>query len=92
MYLSIANYFPYQNLGLLAGDVSLNPGPSGSNDRIKMAKINVRSIKPKTFPVTSMAVTETWLKHDKAQSSIADIPRDVYGGFQQLIKLFFMYR
>ena len=47
-----------------------------------MATINVRSIKPKTVPffeyVTSknldiVAVTETGLKHDKTQSSIADI-------------------
>ena len=27
--------FQLQHLGLLAGDVSLNPGPSGSNDIIK---------------------------------------------------------
>ena len=55
---------------LLAGDVSLNPGPSGSNERIKIAPMNVRSIRPKTAPfseyVTStnldiVAVTETWL-------------------------------
>ena len=53
---------------LLAGDVSLNPGHSGSNERIKIATMNVRSIKPKTVPfseyVTSknldiMAVTKT---------------------------------
>ena len=56
---------------LLAGEVSLNPGPSGSNDRIKIAKMNVRFIKPQTSPfseyVTSknldiVVVTETWLK------------------------------
>ena len=35
---------------LLAGDVSLNPGPPGSNERIKIAAMNVRSIKPKTAP------------------------------------------
>ena len=33
---------------LLVGDVSLNPGPFGSNERIKIATMNVRSIKPKT--------------------------------------------
>ena len=47
-----------------------------------MATINARSIKPKTVPffeyVTSknldiVAVTKTGLKHDKTQSSIADI-------------------
>ena len=47
-----------------------------------MATINARSIKPKTVPffeyVTSenldiVVVTETGLKHDKTQSSIADI-------------------
>ena len=35
---------------LLAGDVSLNPGPFGSNEGIKIATMNVRSIKPKTAP------------------------------------------
>ena len=62
---------------LLAGDVSLNPGSFGSNERIKIA-----TIKPKTAPfseyVTSknldiVAVTETWLKHDETKSTIADI-------------------
>ena len=67
---------------ILAGDVSLNPGPSGPNERIKIATMNVRSIKLKTAPfseyVTSknldiVAVTETWLKHDETKSTIADI-------------------
>ena len=35
---------------LLAGDVSLNPGPSGPYERIKITTMNVRSIKPKTAP------------------------------------------
>ena len=61
---------------LQAGDVSLNLGPSCSNDRIKISTMNVRSIKPKTAPfseyVTSknlniVAVTETWLKLDETQ-------------------------
>ena len=75
---------------LLAGDVSLNPGPSGSNERIKIATMNVRSIKPKTAPfseyVTSknldfVAVTETWLKHDETKSTIADISPPGYSFF-----------
>ena len=37
---------------LLVGDVSLNPGACGSNDRIKIATMNRRSIKPKTSPWT----------------------------------------
>ena len=32
---------------LLEGDVSLNPGPPGLNERIKNATMNVRSIKPR---------------------------------------------
>ena len=88
MYGSSGNYFHYHLLEsrpsfklaillLLAGDVSLNPGPSGPNERIKIAKI-----KPKTAPfseyVTStnldiVAVRETWLKHDETKSTIADI-------------------
>ena len=69
-------------LFLLAGDVSLNPGPSGSNKIIEIATMNARSVKPKTAPfseyVTSktldiVAVTEIWLKHDETKSTIADI-------------------
>ena len=75
---------------LLAGDVSLNPGPSGQNERIKIATMNVRSIKPKTAPfseyVTSknldiVAVIETWLKHDETKSTIADISPPGYSFF-----------
>ena len=88
MYVSIGNYFHYYlldhlfNLTSLAGDVSLNPGPSGSNERIKIATMNVRSIKSKTVPFSEyvisknldiVAVTETWLKHDETRSTIADI-------------------
>ena len=79
-------------LHLLAGDVSLNPGPSGPNERIKIATMNVRSIKPKTAPfseyVTSkkldiVAVTETWLKHDETKSTIADISPPGYSFFHE---------
>ena len=48
------SYFKLAILLLLAGDVSLNPGPSGSNERIKIAKMNVRSIKTKTAPSPNM--------------------------------------
>ena len=67
---------------LLAGDVSLNPGPSGPNERIKIATMNGISNKPKTAPFSEyvtaknldiVAVTETWLKHDETKSTIADI-------------------
>ena len=98
MYVSIGNYFHYHLLDhllnwlLLAGDVSLNPGPSGSNERTKIPTINVRSIKPKTAPlseyVTSknldiVAVTETWLKHDETKSTIADISPPGYSFFHE---------
>ena len=58
----------------MAGNVNLNPGPSGSIDRIKIAAMNVRSIKQKTVPFSEyvtlknmyiVAVTETWLKRDE---------------------------
>ena len=77
---------------LLAVEVSLNPGPSGSNKRIKIAAMNVRSIKPKTATfseyVTSknmdiVAVTETWLKHDETKSTIADISPPGYSFFSR---------
>ena len=77
---------------LLAGDVSLNPGPFGSNERLKIATMNVRSIKPKTAPfseyVTSknpdiVAVTKTWLKHDETKSTIADISPPGYSFFHE---------
>ena len=77
---------------VLAGDVSLNPVPSCSNDRIKIETMNARSIKPKTFPfseyVTSknldiVAVTETWLKHDEPKSTITDILPPGYSFFHE---------
>ena len=77
---------------LLAGTVSLNPGPSGSNERTKIATMNVRSVKPKTVPffeyVTSknldiVAVIETWLKHDETKSAIADISPPGYSFFPE---------
>ena len=43
---------------LLAGDVSLNPGPSGSNERIKIATMNVRSIKPKSAPFSEYVTSK----------------------------------
>ena len=77
---------------LLAGDVSLNPGPFGLNERSKIATMNVRSIKPNTAPfseyVTStnldiVVVTETWLKHDDTQSMIAYISPPGYSFFYE---------
>ena len=79
--------FKWAILLLLAGDVSLNPGPSGSNERIKIA-----TMKPKTAPfsefVTSknldiVAVTETWLKHDETKSTISDISPPGYSFFHE---------
>ena len=66
-----------QHLGLLAENVSLNPGPSGSNDIIKwqqsMQDPSNRKQSPSSKNLDIVAVTETGLKHDKTQSSIADI-------------------
>ena len=64
MYVSIGNYFHYYlldhllNLTSLAGDVSLNPGPSGSNERIKIATMNVRSIKSKTVCFSEYVISK----------------------------------
>ena len=89
MFISIRNYFHYHLLDHLLNWLSyfywyfsLNPGPSGSNERINIATMNVRSIKPKTAPFTEyvtsknldiVAVTETWLKHDETKSTIPNI-------------------
>ena len=66
-----------QHLGLLVGNVSLNPGPSGSNDIIKwqqsMQDPSNRKQSPSSKNLDIVAVTETGLKHDETQSSIADI-------------------
>ena len=84
--------FKLDILLLLAGDVSLNTGPSGSNERIKIATMNVRSIKPKTAPFSEyatsknldiVAVTEAWLKHDETKSTIADISPPGYSFFHE---------
>ena len=67
-------------------------GPSSSNERIKIATMNVRSIKPKTAPFSEyvtyknidiVAVTETWLKHDETKSTIADISPPGYSFFHE---------
>ena len=69
--------FQLQHLGLLAGNVSLNPGPFGSNDIIKWQQLmqdpSNRKQSPSSKNLDIVAVTETGLKHDKTQSSIADI-------------------
>ena len=105
MYVLIGNHFHYHLLDhllnwlilfLLAGDVSLNPGPSGSNERIKIETMNVQSIKPKTAPSSEyvpsknldiVAVTETWLKHDETKSTIADISPPGYSFFTNLAQI-----
>ena len=96
MYVSIGNWSHYHYLLilvillLLAGDLSLNQGPSSLNDRIKIATLNIRTIKPRTIPfseyVTStnldiVAVTETWSKHDETKSTIANISPPGYSFF-----------
>ena len=88
----ITSTITFSTLLSLAGDVSLNPGPSGPNEIIKIATMNVRSIKPKTAPFSEyvtytnldiVAVTETWLKHDETKSTIADISPPGYSFFHE---------
>ena len=66
---------------LLAGDVSLNPGPVVTHN-IRLATTNVRSIREKTASLTDLiisktiyilAVTETWLRPPDTDACIADI-------------------
>ena len=95
MYVSIGNYFPYHLLDHLLNWQEMSAKirvPPGSNERSKIAAMNVRSIKPKTAPfseyVTSknldiVAVTETWLKHDETKSTIADISPPGYSFFHE---------
>ena len=65
---------------LLAGDVSLNPGPVGSN--IKLATLNARSVRNKSAPLADLvksrecdilSLTETWLKPSDTVGCLADI-------------------
>jgi len=66
---------------LLAGDVSLNPGPDVRRN-IRVATTNVRSIRDKIASLTDLliskkidilAVTETWLRPHDTAACIADI-------------------
>ena len=68
-------------LNLLAGDVSLNPGPSGS-DSIRMATLNVRSLTSKCDSFSELvsskkldvvAITETWLSPKETSAGLADL-------------------
>ena len=68
---------------LLAGDVSLNPGPSTcSTDRVRLATLNARSMKNKAASLADMvsskkidilAITETWLKPSDTFSCLSDL-------------------
>ena len=71
---------------LLSGDVSLNLGPTISN-RIRMATVNVRSIRQKSASFSDLvttksldvvAITETWLKAKETSAALADITPQGY--------------
>ena len=71
---------------LLAGDVSLNPGPAVRRN-IRLATTNVRSIRDKTVSLSDLlisktidilAVTETWLRPHDTVACIADISPSGY--------------
>ena len=66
---------------LLAGDGSLNPGPSGS-DFIRMATLNVRFLTSKCASFSDLvlskkldvvAITETWLSPKESSPGLADL-------------------
>ena len=68
---------------LLAGDVSLNPGPSTcSTGRVRLVTLNARSMKNKAASLADMvsskkinilAITETWLKPSDTLSCLSDL-------------------
>ena len=68
---------------LLAGDVSLNPGPVSSGaSKVKMGTLNVRSIRLKSASLTDLIIsksidilslTETWLEPAETESCLADL-------------------
>ena len=71
---------------LLAGDVSLNPGPAVRRN-IRLATTNVRSIRDQTASLSDLlisktidilAVTETWLRPHDTVACIADISHSGY--------------
>ena len=71
---------------LLAGDVSLNPGPAVKGD-IRLATTNCRSIRDKTASLSDLliyktihilAVIETWLRPHDTVACIADISPSGY--------------
>ena len=79
--LPIPRSTPTALILLLAGDVSLNPGPVVRHN-IRLTTTNIRSIREKTASLTDLiisktidilAVTETWLRPHDTASCIADI-------------------
>ena len=81
-FISISiNNFCTATLILLDGDVSLNPGPSGS-DFIRMATLNVRSLTSKCASFSDLvsskkldvvAITEMWLSPKETSAGLADL-------------------
>ena len=74
-------YFCTATLILLAGDVSLNPGPSGS-DFIRIATLNVRSLTSKCASFSNLvsskkldvvAITVTLLSPKETSAGLADL-------------------
>ena len=62
---------------LLAGDVSLNPGRSGSNESAPFSEY----VTSKKLDIVAM--TETWLKHDETKSTIPHISPPGYSFFHE---------
>ena len=72
---------------LLAGDVSLNPGPVVRRN-VRLATTNIRSIREKTASLTdliiskkiidTLAVSETWLRPHDTAACIAEISTPGY--------------
>ena len=79
--IAFSSNFETATLILLAGDVSLNPGPSGS-DFMRMATLNVRSLTSKCACFSDLvsskmldvvAITETWLLPKETSAGLADL-------------------
>ena len=72
---------------ILAGDVSLNPGPKSTLNNLTFGLVNARSVKNKTAAVSDLvssknidilALTETWLREDETNYLLSDVTP---GGF-----------
>lgn len=70
---------------ILAGDISINPGPKSPFKNLKIGLSNARSVKNKTAAITDLitsknldilGLTETWLGENETNSFLSDLTPD----------------